>query len=212
MNRTSSTLRATRFAAACGPAQRTALAILLAASFGHASAQSSFPTTLVENGAGSNDSIFLGAPDDVYLGLGRAQVTYDFGDWLIVNRDAAVDFNVYEVDTGSAEFHLMTVLVSQDGVSFTNVKSSEQALVRITGDNAAHTNSSYGRSYDLGGLEWARYVRIDGTYNTAPGGTNGFDLDAIGAHQVMAAVPEPATWALMLAGVGGLLARRRRAA
>lgn len=189
-----------------------ALGALLAASLGQAQAQNSFPTVLIENGVGTNDSVFLGAPDDVYLGLGRAQVTYDFGDWVIVNRDAAVDLNVYEVDFGSQEFSQMTVLVSQDGVNFISVKASEQNLVRIAGDNARHTGNTFGKSYDLGGLDWARYVRIDGLSNTNPGSSNGFDLDAMGAHEVMAAVPEPGTWALMLAGVGGLLARRRRAA
>jgi hypothetical protein len=189
-----------------------ALGVLLAASLGQAQAQGSFPTVLIENSVGTNDSVFLGAPDDVYLGLGREQVTYDFGDWLIVNRDNAVDLNVYEVDFGSPEFSSMTVLVSQDGLTFTSLKASEAALVRIPGDNTWHTNASFGRSYDLGGLEWARYVRIDGLSNTNPGGSNGFDLDAIGAHEVMAAVPEPGTWALMLAGVGGLLMRRRIAA
>jgi PEP-CTERM motif len=210
MNRKSSIHRFTRLAAACGPAQRVALAVVLAASFGHAGAQVNFPTVLIENGVGTNDSVFLGAPDDLYLGLGRAQVTYDFGEYLIVNRDAAVDLNVYEVDFGSPEFSSVSVLVSQDGVTFTSVKASEQTLVRITGDNASHTGNTFGKSYDLGDLAWARYVRIDGTSNSTPGGSNGFDLDAIGGHQVMAAVPEPATWALMMAGVGGLLARRRR--
>lgn len=186
-----------------------ALGVLLAASLGQAQAQNNFPTVLIENGVGTNDSVFLGAPDDVYFGLGRAQVTYDFGDWHIVNRDNAVDLNVYEVDFGGPEFSLMTILVSQDGVDFTSIKASEQTLTRIDGDDARHTGDTFGKSYDLGALAWARYVRIDGLSNASPGSSNGFDLDAIGAHEVMAAVPEPATWALMLAGVGGLLARRR---
>lgn len=165
-----------------------------------------FPTVLSDNGTGATDSTFLGAPDDRDSGLGFAEVTYDFGDFHIVNRAALVDLNVYELDNSIAEFSLIDVLVSQDGLAFVSVKASERAVVDIPGDER-HGSTSYARSYDLGGLGWARYVRIDGLDPRAPAVNIGFDLDAIGAHEVMAAVPEPGTWALMLAGVA-VLARR----
>ena len=38
-----------------------------------------FPTVLSGNTTSNADSIFLGAPDDTFLGLGADEVTYDFG-------------------------------------------------------------------------------------------------------------------------------------
>lgn len=169
-----------------------------------------FPTTLSGNTTGASDSIFVGAPDDNFLGIGGQIVTYDFGLQTVVNRPGLVDFNVYEVDFGAVEFTSMTVSISNDGVTFTPVDASAVALVRITGDSV-HSSNSFGRSYDLGAFSTVRYIRIDGDGSGAAGGTNGFDLDAIGAHEVTA-VPEPETYALLLAGLGvvGLVARRRR--
>lgn len=172
-----------------------------------------FPVTAVYAGAGTpNINNFLGAPDDLYVGLGAGDVTYDFGNVIVFNRPGQVDLNVYEVDSGGPEFNLMTILVSQDGVTFTSIKSSERTLVRMTGDSV-HSNNSFGRSYDLGALEWVRYVRIDGLGTGGASAANGFDLDAIGAHEVRPAIPEPTTALLMLAGLAGLagIAKRRQA-
>ena len=169
-----------------------------------------YPVVATYDGTGSPDiSAWLGAPDDSFIGLGASDVTYDFGLSPVVNRPGLVDLNVYEVDFGLVEFSSMTVLVSQDGVTFTSIKGSETPLVRTSGD-ATHGNNSFGRSYDLGALPWVRYVRIDGLGSGGASTTNGFDLDAIGAHEVLA-VPEPATWALWLAGLAavGRVARRR---
>jgi hypothetical protein len=165
-----------------------------------------FPTVLSDNGTNAPDSTFLGAPDGRDSGLGFAEVTYDFGDFRIANRAALVDLNVYELSNSVAEFSLIDVLVSQDGLAFVSVKASERAVVDIPGDES-HGSTSFARSYDLGGLGWARYVRIDGLDPRAPGVNIGFDLDAIGAHEVMAPVPEPGTWALMLGGAAWLARR-----
>jgi hypothetical protein len=137
-------------------------------------------------------------------------VTFDFGLNRVVNRPGLVDLNVYEVDFGAVEFGLMSILVSQDGLAYTSIKASEAPLVRTSGDSV-HSNGSFGKSYDLGALPWIRYVRIDGRGTGGAGTTNGFDLDAIGAHEVTL-VPEPGTWALMLGGLAavGSLVRRRR--
>ena len=70
-----------------------------------------FPEGLSENTTGAADDIFLGAPDDDYLGISGEMVTYDFGSNTVVNRAGAVDFNVYEYDTSSPEFSFMDVLV-----------------------------------------------------------------------------------------------------
>ena len=121
-----------------------------------------------------------------------------------------VDLNVYEVDFGAVEFGSMNILVSQDGITFESIKPSQVALERITGDSV-HSSDSFGKSYDLGSFDWVRYVKIDGTGTGRAGGTNGFDLDAIGAHEVTA-IPEPSTWAMMLGGLLALagVARRQR--
>jgi hypothetical protein len=175
-------------------------------------ADNNFPAIVASNTTTGPDSRFIGAPDDQYFGLANREVTFDFGDYRVLNRPGAVDLNVYEYDTSTPEFQLMTVLVSQDGVAFTDIKASQVAVVDIPGDGA-HGSTSFARSYDLGGLPWVRFVRVQGLSNTAPGQTAGFDLDAIGAHAVVASpVPEPAAGALMLAGVAGLLGWRRRSA
>lgn len=169
-----------------------------------------FPTVLSGNTTGQANSIFLGPPDDVYVGIGGKTVTYDFGVQTILNRPGLVDFNVYEVDFGAVEFSSMKVWASDDGITFTDVSASAVALVHIVGDEK-HSNSSFARSYDLGPLSKARYILIDGNGDGGAGGNNGFDLDAIGAHEVTP-IPEPASTALMLAGLGalGYIARRRQ--
>jgi hypothetical protein len=123
------------------------------------------------------------------------------------------DINVYEVDTGTPEFQLMDILVSVDNIVFTSIKASEKALVRIIGDSV-HGEDDFGRSYDLGAFGSVRYVRIDGTGPGHAGGINSFDLDAIGAHDVVyaggPAVPEPASSVLVLTGLAAIARRVRR--
>lgn len=180
-----------------------------------AQAQANWPALLASNTTGFADSVFLGPPDGSFVGLGSAQVTFDFGDLVIVNRYDTIngldltDFNLYEWNSGPGNVNSAIVLVSQDGVNFFEATPRVGITQRIPGDGVTGVTRIHGRN--LGALEWARYVRIQGTVALPPGGTNGFDFDALGAFELIpaSAVPEPATGALMLAGVGWLAYRRR---
>jgi PEP-CTERM motif len=181
-----------------------------------APAHANWPATLSGNTTGFDDSFFLGTPDDVFVGLASASVTFDFGPTMVINNrfgsgnTLAPDINVYESGF-TPEVNRIQVLVSQDGVTYTDISAQRGGVTqRIPGDTPfADLPGMF--NYDLGDLPWVRYVRIQGTGTGLPGGTNGFELDTVGAFELIAAppVPEPGTWALMLAGVGGLLARRR---
>ena len=167
---------------------------------------------------------FAGAPDDEYTGVGEHFVTYDLGVFRLIDG-AGQDFNVYEVDTGIVEFGSIDVLVSADNLNYFNVESSFAAALDLGASDDAHGNASFRRSFDVGaavialGVSQFRYIRIDGTGGGAIGGANDFDLDAIGVRNFIdttpnvGAVPEPATWAMMIMGFGaaGSMIRRRKA-
>ncbi len=139
-----------------------------------------FTSLLASNSTTSPDSTFVGPPDDVYYGLGGQQVTYRFTCGFVVDGPGP-DFNVYEIDSGSAEFSLIDVLVSANGIDFVSVRASIGAKVDIDGDEA-HGNAAFARAFDLlgSGLSVVRYIRIDGDGSGASGSNTGFDLDAIG--------------------------------
>lgn len=176
-----------------------------------------FPTVLCENTTGVHYIAFVFAPDVIYAGLGGQVVTYDFGDFRIVDG-AGGDFNVYEASFNVPEFNTLSVFVSEDGTTFVDVTATQAAAVNILGDEA-HSLADYRQSYDIAssGLTSVRYVRLDGVGNGAGGGTNDFDLDAIGAvnYAEVNAVPLPgAVWGglALLGGLGaGNRLRRRNA-
>ena len=164
----------------------------------------------------------LGAPDDAFTGLGSFFVTYDLGNYRVING-AGQDFNVYEVDFGAVEFGSVEVLVSANGVTFFNVNSTINTALNLAGDET-HSNASFRRSFDLAGAAAAlgtsqfRYVRLNGTSGGFINGSTGFDVDSVGYANfalIAGVVPEPSTWAMMILGfgaVGGVLRRRSGAA
>ncbi|MEQ9617373.1 MAG: FG-GAP-like repeat-containing protein [Phycisphaerales bacterium] len=139
-----------------------------------------FPTALFENTVGAPDSTYIGAPDDVIIGIGNGRVTYRLEGFRLIDGPGA-DLNVYELDSGMAEFDVIDVLVSADGMNFINIDSTIGTAVAISGDEN-HNDPALRQSFDLAGsgLSEARFIRIQGTDVNPPGGSNGFDLDAIG--------------------------------
>ena len=155
-----------------------------------------FPTTIVLNTTGADDSKFTGAPDDTFWGLGGQTVVFDFGLHVILDGSGQ-DFNVYEADRGDLEFTKIDVFVSQDNVNWFQVDDSEADGVRIPGDEV-HSVDRYFKSYDLSitGLAWARYLKIDGVGTGSAGGTAAFDLDAVGPSTTRCPCPaRPCSWA-----------------
>jgi hypothetical protein len=144
-----------------------------------------FPIALSENTTGTYDERFTGPPDDIYYGLGGQIVTYEFDCGFVVD-EVGPDITLYEFNSGAAEFETIDVLISEDGTNFISVKGTETAAVDIPGDEA-HGSSSFARSYDLegSGTAVARFVRIDGNGSGPAGSGTEFDLDAIGAINVI---------------------------
>ncbi len=178
-----------------------------------------FPSALFENTTGFADSLFLGAPNgssgnggSAWVGIGGKVVTFEFTEFRIFDGPGN-DINVYEVDFGANEFSAADFSFSQDGVNFFLVDGSIAAIVPVDND-PGHVDDAFARSFDLfgTGLAWARYFRIDGGGTGVAGGTNGFDLDAVGAvNYETAPVPVPAAVWLFGSALAGLATLRRRA-
>ena len=183
-------------------------------------ANAHFGTSLTGNTTGLAGTLFLGAPDGSNLtdegvnwsGIGGQVLTYFF-DSAVITDGLGADLNVYEVDFGGSEFNAMVVSVSEDGTTFVNIDASQTAVVPVDND-PGHVNDIFARAFDLAGsgLSAARYVRIDGNGTSAAGGTNGFDLDAIGAvnFEEIQPIPLPAAAWLFGSALAGLAGLRRR--
>ena len=101
-------------------------------------------------------------------------------------------------------------------MNFFSVNASIGDVVPLLGVGAPEVAGSY-RSFDVGaavaglGVSGFRYIKLQGDPTQTWG--DGFDLDAIGLVNFGSAVPEPATWAMMITGFGlaGSALRRRKA-
>jgi T5SS/PEP-CTERM-associated repeat protein len=150
-----------------------------------------FPRRLSQNTTSEHDLIFLGPPDNIGMGIAGQIVEYDFGDLCVVDGQGP-DFTIYECDAGTPEHGNYDVLVSQDGVNFMSVKAGWSKMVRIPGDEA-HGSALHAQSIDIGysGFSFARFIRIDGVGDGPVHGSDGFDLDAIGAIHLARPQPSP---------------------
>ncbi|WP_443969661.1 PEPxxWA-CTERM sorting domain-containing protein [Sphingobium sp. CR28] len=141
-----------------------------------------------------------------------AKITFDLGSVFTMSSADIWQFNyadgvqipgvISTLDRGVKDFRILTSL---DGVTFTEALVS--TLARGTGASEAAQNFAFGGD--------ARYVRIDILNNYSAGTI--YDTYASGLSEVRfngtGAVPEPATWAMMIAGFGlaGAALRRRTA-
>jgi hypothetical protein len=175
-----------------------------------------FGTALSENTTVYADSVFLGPPDGPlgastsgrgvsWGGIGTDDVIYDFGSSVIVNG-SGVDFVIYEVEIGLAEFGQIDVYVSVNGTDWNSTPLTAMDGVDIPGDSG-QGSTKWAKGYDLteAGLSAARFIWIDGTSGGAslPNASRGFDLDGVGV------VPEPGTSALLGIGLALLVGTRR---
>jgi PEP-CTERM motif len=172
------------------------------------------------NAANSVSSHALGAPDYVsggacssgpsctFASLGNGgSITVKFTDNYLTGGGNS-NFDLYVFEVGPA-VEAMDVEVSKDG-------SNWIAVGRVAGTIAGVDLDKFG----FGKSDDFSFVRLtdvyDDSYAAGGGGSAGADLDAVGAISsapITAAVPEPGTYALMLAGLGviGWTAKRRKA-
>jgi hypothetical protein len=140
---------------------------------------STFPTILVENSTGLEDSYFIGPPDGSGDGISDGIVIYYTGALGVVDGQGP-DLNVYERPDYD-DFDDLLVEVSDNGVDFVDITASMGDVVRIPGDEA-HDDDQAARSFDLAGsgYDFISYIRIDDKSLDDPGLWSGFKLDAVG--------------------------------
>ena len=147
------------------------------------------------NTLGEDDGDFAGGVGNGFFSLKNAQsLTFDFG------ANFTGPIYVYEVTGGSVQNHqeaAVLQLVATDllGENYT------KTIFNTEGTKVSGTSSRYEIVFDSVGGPFQSILIQD-----LSGTEDGFDLDAI----AVSAVPIPAAGLMLLAGLGGLAAARRR--
>ncbi len=146
----------------------------------------------------------IGAPNGGYVSLGDGgSITLEFVDnRLTGSGTSGLDLWIFEVGPDVEDTF---VEISKDGVTWASVGKVFGATSGINID-----------AFGFGIADQFRFVRLTDDTNEGDqtGASVGADIDSVGAITSVIAtpVPEPETWALMLAGLGviaGALRRRR---
>lgn len=174
--------------------------------------------TVVPNGtaspAGIPDRIiaWTGRPDNIDASIGGWTFTASLGLFRMFDG-LGQDLVVYEDGGGSDEFDSVNISVSGDGQTFFSINEFFSLPVADLAGDEINTDIRRRRGYDLANavtaLGTSEFSHIRVSYPN-----RGFDFDAVGVRNfreasVQSAVPEPATWAMMLLGFGFLGASMR---
>lgn len=137
-----------------------------------------------------------------YVSLGDGgSITLQFIDnRLTGSSDSRLDLWIFEV---GPDVEATFVEISADGAAWNSVG-------KVSGSTRGVDIDAFG----FGTASRFAYVRLtdDSALGGQTGSTVGADIDAVGAISSVAAIPEPSTWALVMAGLGfvGAMSRRRR--
>jgi hypothetical protein len=124
-----------------------------------------------------------------FFGLG-------FGGWIIVEFDCPIqngegdDIRIIEDTWGSYPLETAEVYASQDGTNWTDLGEADNTVRHIID---IHTVTPF----DLGSLEWAKYIKIVDTSDPSVHNNNadGYDLNAVESLQDCVEIQEETAWA-----------------
>lgn len=145
-----------------------------------------------------------------YLGLGGAYVG-SAGSYTLDLTAPATYFGAYFSAIDAAN-----TVAFYDGVTLVHTLSLGDAITALSGNTAylgkPETGEDAGQYYAFANVFFSGGSRFDKVVFSQPGSGQGFESDNHTIGIFSAAVPEPASWAMMIAGfglVGGALRQRR---
>lgn len=157
--------------------------------------------------SGSVNPLFGVELTNVSIGLNKLvglNISYTGEQWRLGNtgRSDRLDFQ-YSLDATSLQ---TGTWVDVDALDFSSVVTTG-AVGALNGNavNALISGSITGLNVMPAGKLWLRWQDFNAT-----GADDGLAIDNLRVSSVVAAVPEPETWALVLAGVGVAAVARRR--
>ncbi|MFI4964362.1 MAG: PEPxxWA-CTERM sorting domain-containing protein [Caulobacterales bacterium] len=178
----------------------------------------------------------LSANETTFAGLSGATATYTFTYSGPIDWSTSSSTNTFLDFVGAADNALITgltpaQLAALDATNLSQAGTAHQSFFRITGNYLSPGSGTGAITHDDGAGIFFDGSLIDamttnqegwttsevGTFNNPTAGNHAFALDYVegnGSPSVLrfipAGIPEPATWAMMLVGFGGLGAMMRR--